>query len=119
MLETAQNDAVRWGHKVRVWVEQEPGSGGKESALISVKELARFGVRLDKPTIAKEVRARPFAAQVEAGNVRLVRAPWNARFIEELVGFPNGEHDDQVDAVSGAFNKLVGVGHGSFSISIA
>ena len=31
---------------------------------------------------------------------------WNKDFIEELRNFPNGAHDDQVDAGSDAFNEL-------------
>ena len=42
----------------------------------------------------------------EAGNVRLVRAAWNGPYIEELAAFPNHRYKDQVDASSGAFNKL-------------
>lgn len=94
------------GQAVAVWLEQEPGSGGKESAEASVRRLAGFTARAEPVTGAKEVRAAPFAAQCEAGNVRLVRGAWNAAFIDELATFPAGAHDDQVDAVAGAFNKL-------------
>lgn len=102
MLQTAQLD----GPQVAIWLEQEPGSGGKESAELSVRQLAGFGVRAEPVTGDKLVRAQPLAAQCEAGNVRLVRGAWNAAYIDELCVFPNGEHDDQVDASSGAFNKL-------------
>mgnify|MGYP000040799472 CR=1 FL=1 len=54
----------------------------------------------------KETRARPFRSQVEAGNVYLVRGPWNEAFLAELEAFPNAVHDDQVDATSCAFNDL-------------
>jgi predicted phage terminase large subunit-like protein len=30
----------------------------------------------------------------------MVKAPWNADFINELQRFPSGKHDDQIDAVS-------------------
>lgn len=94
------------GHGVAIWVEQEPGSGGKESAEVSVRNLAGFNVHAEPVTGAKEVRAAPFAAQCEAGNVRLVRGEWCSTFIDELTSFPSGAHDDQVDAVAGAFAKL-------------
>jgi predicted phage terminase large subunit-like protein len=58
-------------------------------------------------TGSKEVRADPLASQAEAGKVRLVKAGWNQEFIEELVSFPRGKNDDQVDGASGAFGKLV------------
>jgi predicted phage terminase large subunit-like protein len=103
--QTAQLD--RQGHgRVTIWVEQEPGSSGKESAEATVRNLAGFDVHVERPTGDKAVRADPFAAQCEAGNVRLVRGAWNGDYIEELTGFPNAAHDDQVDASSGAFNRL-------------
>lgn len=94
------------GRGVEVWLEQEPGSGGKESAESSIRNLAGFTVHAETVSGSKEVRAGPLAAQCEAGNVRLVQGGWCARFIEELISFPSGAHDDQVDAAAGAFNKL-------------
>jgi phage terminase large subunit-like protein len=35
--------------------------------------------------------------------VRVVRGDWNKDFLDELQNFPNGQHDDQVDAVSVAW----------------
>jgi predicted phage terminase large subunit-like protein len=106
MLRTAQADAAKYGNAVSQWVEQEPGSSGKESAEATVRQLAGFPVYAEPSTGSKEVRAEPFAAQAEAGNVRLVRGPWNGEYIEELCSFPNGRNDDQVDGSSGAFNHL-------------
>jgi predicted phage terminase large subunit-like protein len=51
-------------------------------------------------------RADPLAAQWQAGNVKLVRGAWNKAYLDEMEAFPAGSHDDQVDASSGAFNKL-------------
>lgn len=95
------------GHGTVIWVEQEGGSSGKESAQISIRELAGYPVYPDSPSGGKEVRALPFAAQCEAGNVRLVKGAWNAAYVDELTLFPSGKYDDQVDASSGAFNKLM------------
>ena len=61
----------------KVYLEQEPGSGGKESAEASVRMLAGYAAEADRVTGSKETRADPFAAQWQAGNVRLVAAPWN------------------------------------------
>ncbi len=104
--QTAERDALRYHHAVQTWVKQEPGSGGKDSALAAVRLLAGYSIRADRVTGGKEVRADPLAAQAEAGNVRLVRGAWNGDFLDELCAFPNGTHDDCVDAASGAFNKL-------------
>lgn len=106
MLQVTQDDARTYANRVQTWVEQEPGSGGKESAEASVKLLAGHSVRYERSTGDKTTRADPFAAQCEAGNVRMLKAPWNAAYLDELCSFPVGKHDDQVDASSGAFNKL-------------
>lgn len=94
------------GRNVQIWVEQEPGSGGKESAENTIRNLSGFSIRADKVTGSKEVRADPFSAQCEAGNVSLLKADWNSGYIERLTAFPNGKYADDVDASSGAFNKL-------------
>lgn len=101
-----KDTATADGPHTIVYVEQEPGSGGKESAESTVKNLAGFVVKIDKVTGDKVSRARPYAAQTEIGNVYLLRGAWNAAFIDEHQIFPNGDHDDMVDGGSGSFNKL-------------
>jgi predicted phage terminase large subunit-like protein len=96
------------GRRVKQIGEQEPGSGGKESAENFIRLLAGFPVTTEKSTANKEVRADPFSSQVNAGNVKLLRGDWNKAFIEELRQFPNGKHDDQVDGGSLSFNELNG-----------
>jgi hypothetical protein len=39
--------------------------------------------------------------------VKLVEGQWNRALIDELCAFPNGAHDDQVDAASAAFRSLL------------
>ena len=102
ILNTAHMD----GKDVHVHVEQEPGSGGKESADSTIRKLAGFSVYADRATGSKDVRLTPFAAQLEGGNVYLVRAAWNRDYIDELCAIPNSSIRDQADASAGAFNKL-------------
>lgn len=104
--QTAATDVEEYGNVVQVWLEQEPAGSGKESAEISIKDLAGYLVHSEPVTGDKVVRAGPFAVQAEAGNVRLVKGMWNAEYLEEIELFPRGEFMDQVDASSGAFNKL-------------
>jgi predicted phage terminase large subunit-like protein len=97
------------GYGVMIGIEQEPGSGGKESAENTIRNLAGWRVFIDKPSGAgssKELRADPASVQVNNGNVYLKRADWNIDFISELSFFPYSKYKDQVDAFSGAFNKL-------------
>jgi predicted phage terminase large subunit-like protein len=90
---------------VETWVEQEPGSGGKESAEATVRNLVGYKAYADRVTGKKEDRADPYSGQVQAGNVYLVKATWNKEFINEHEMYPNGRLKDQVDAAGGAFNK--------------
>lgn len=106
ILQTAHLDMAKWGAKVEQWVEQEPGSGGKESAEATLRNLAGFRAYSDRVTGDKVLRAEPYAAQAEAGNVNVLRAAWTPGYLAELGGFPTGTYKDQVDASSGAFNKL-------------
>jgi predicted phage terminase large subunit-like protein len=107
ILQTAQLDAITYGdHAVQQVLEQEGGSAGKSDALASIQALAGHRVAAEHPTGSKEVRAQPLANQAEAGNVYLVAGPWNKAFLDELEAFPQGKNDDQVDAASGAFNRV-------------
>lgn len=94
------------GKSVAVWHEQEPGSGGKESAENTTKSLVGYSVFADKVTGDKVIRAEPLAAQCEAANVKIKKADWNYGYLERLTAFPAGTYKDDVDASSGAFNKL-------------
>lgn len=94
-----------WGG-VRIYVEQEPGSGGVDSVQSSIRQLAGHIVHADKVSGDKRTRAEPFAAQCEARNVFIVEGAWNRDYIDEIVAFPEGKYVDMVDASSGAFNQL-------------
>lgn len=81
------------------------GVGGFEGLVDEVKEMLRGKniVTMNKPTTDKFTRALAWIAILEAGDLYLVEGPWNTDFTDELVAFPNGEHDDQVDTVSALF----------------
>lgn len=102
MRETAEAD----GTGVRGYIEQEPGSGGKDSALATIRNLEGYPYEADRPTGDKEYRADPLAAQVNAGNVWMMKAPWNKALLDEMRLFPFGKYMDQVDSLSGGFSKL-------------
>lgn len=95
---------------VKTYVEQEPGSGGKESAESTIMNLRGHRVAADKVTGKKEIRCEPYAAQVQAGNVNLIKGPWNKPFLDEHEEWPNGKYKDQVDAAGGAFLKMTVTG---------
>ena len=69
--------------------------------------LQGFYIQEVKEIKDKLSRAVPFAARVEAKDVFLVDAPWNAAFINEAAEFPGSRHDDQVDSGSNAYSIIV------------
>jgi predicted phage terminase large subunit-like protein len=96
------------GARIRVRSQRDPGSAGVAEAENFVRMLKGFDVATITMTKKKLSRAKPVSAQVENGNVFVLRAPWNEDFFSELEGFPDVGHDDIVDALSGAFNELSG-----------
>ena len=94
------------GQRVSVFYETEPGSGGKESAEATTRNLAGFMAKGDRPKGDKVYRADPYSVQVNDGNISLLRGDWNYEFIEEHRHFPFSTYKDQVDAAAGAFAKL-------------
>lgn len=102
IVATAQLD----GSTVAIGLPEDPGQAGKAQIAYLAGRLAGFRLYTSRETGAKQTRAMPFASQVEAGNVAIVRAAWNHAFLEELRDFPIGRKDDQVDATVRAFGTL-------------
>jgi predicted phage terminase large subunit-like protein len=53
----------------------------------------------------KEARIQTSAPKIESGKVILVEGSWNDDFINQLIGFPNREHDEYVDLIGYACDK--------------
>ena len=108
LLRTAKRDGIGVG----VFIEEEGGSSGKFAGAQFMRLLAGYNIHTRRPTGSKGQRALPVAAQVEKGNVLIVQGRWNQAFLDELLSFdPDAKpspsiHDDQVDALSGAFQEL-------------
>lgn len=97
------------GKKVHVWVEQEPGSGGKESAENTVRNLQGYTCKIEKVTGDKVTRAEPLSCQVEIGNFYVVEGDYlhgQEGAMQQFRMFPNGKLKDMIDATGGAYNKL-------------
>lgn len=97
-----------------VGIEHDPGQAGDYEAQDYVRHLSGFEVKLNKVNEDKITRAKPYSAQCENGNVKLLRGPWNKLFIDEHAGFPDLNLKDQVDSASGAF-RLLNDGVGTLS----
>lgn len=95
------------GDNVVIRMEEEGGASGKSLVSHYARNiLPGQDFRGRKPSGDKIARAMPLAAAAEAGNVALVKASWNKDLLDELERFPNGDHDDQVDAIAGAIAEL-------------
>lgn len=101
------NTASQDGQGVVIDIPQDPGQAGKAQVRYLGSKLAGYVVHFGSETGSKFQRAEPFAAQAEAGNVKIVKGAWNEAYLDELEVFPNGAFKDQVDATSRAFSRLI------------
>ena len=78
-------------------------------AVIQLLKSKITGLIAVNPEGGKEARANAITPQVESGNVYLPDPqthPWVLDLIEECASFPNGAHDDQVDAMTQALIRM-------------
>ena len=107
LVEVAKRD----GPYVPIYVEQEPGAGGKNQVAEIVDYIQHvlgpsYRVYGHRPEGDKVMRANVWFAEAAEGKVKLVRGEWNKPFLEQLSVFPIGRHDDRIDSVSGARHCL-------------
>lgn len=98
--------AAKWPQAVLKLVEDKANG----PAVIAMLGRKVPGIVPVEPDGGKEVRAAAVSPLVEAGNVWLPAselAPWADAVIEQAAGFPTAAHDDDVDALSQALNRLV------------
>jgi predicted phage terminase large subunit-like protein len=100
------NTASQDGREVEISLPQDPGQAGKAQVATLIKMLSSFTARATPETGDKETRFGPFSAQCEAGNVDVLRGPWNEEWFMELEAFPEAAHDDDADSTARAFNTL-------------
>lgn len=113
-----QNTAAFDGNMCKISLPQDPGQAGKTQVLYLTRSLQGYRVVSSAESGNKVTRAEPFAAQVNIGNVYMLRGVWNQALINEMRMFPNGKNDDQIDALSRCFEQLLTGGMG-FKISNA
>lgn len=98
------------GKKVKIRILHDPGQAGNYQVDNLVRQLRAYNIKGVRVTKDKITTAGAVSAQAERGNIRLVRGSWNDAFLHELENFPEGDHDDQVDALSNAYNHMVDSG---------
>ena len=99
-------DCARFdGADVELWIE---AVGGYKDAQHYIGERLYHTQRVHvfTPQDSKDVRATYVERKIEFNQVFMLDAPWNRAFIEEMRTFPNGRHDDQVDAFVLAVDAL-------------
>lgn len=102
IVQNAQIDGV----SVPIRLEAEKAGIVQLQFLLRDPRMHRYVIDAKPPEGDKYTRAAPSAARVNAGRVLMVRGAWNRAFVDELAVFPMGAHDDQVDALSGAYDML-------------
>lgn len=100
------NTAIEDGVETRISLPKDPGQAGVAQIEDLTALLAGFNVKAEAQSGSKEMRAEPFAAQMENGHICVVQDVWTKAFIEEARFFPKGRYMDQIDAASSAFNML-------------
>jgi predicted phage terminase large subunit-like protein len=103
--EAVRSLSVRWPKATAKLVEDKANG----PAVIQELRHQLEGLIEITPEGGKIARAHAVSPIIEAGNVYLphpATAPWVEAFMEEAAAFPNGRHDDQVDAMTQALNRL-------------
>lgn len=91
---------------VQIIVPEDP-SAGKSEASRFLRLLSGHSVKAKPPRKDKAVRANEFASQFNAGNVKMLRAPWNSGLLQRMDAFPTkGIPDDEIDALADAFSHF-------------
>lgn len=105
LLRTFPRIAHKDGKRTVIRVEQEPGSGSK--ILIDKfrrdEELKGYSIRSDKVNKSKKVRAFDLEGLAEDRRIKMVKAQWNEKIVDQLVAFTGeeGGEDDIVDTCTG------------------
>jgi predicted phage terminase large subunit-like protein len=104
--------AIDDGPQTIIYMEREPGSAGIHSIDHYKRKVIPPGwmFREDRVSGDKEARARPLSAACDKNLVKIAWSKksdlWYDPVMEQLETFPEGEHDDAVDALASAFNVL-------------
>jgi predicted phage terminase large subunit-like protein len=101
----AQN-ATLDGKSTRIRLEAEKAGIVQLDYLLRRSDMHGYTLDAKAPQGDKYTRAQPFASRVNAGKVKMVKGAWNRALLDELAVFPMGAHDDQVDALSGAYEMV-------------
>ena len=78
------------------------------SAIITMLRREMSGIIAVQPIGSKMARVQAVLGAIESGNVHVPKnRRFTADFVDECSSFPNAAHDDQVDCMSQALNRLI------------
>lgn len=104
--EVIRSTMLRDGPRVKQYFESAVGY--KDTYERLSRELAgKVSIVSVAPRGDKVARASILEPVFEAGKVRIVRASWTDDLVAELATFPNGAHDDKVDALVYSLFKIL------------
>ena len=98
---------AQFGYTLKVRWEIEPGSASTREARTFAQLVPWADARGIRSTGSKLERARPLAAQAEHGFVSVVNGEWVEMWLNHMHSQP-ADHDDMMDAATGAYSDLVG-----------
>jgi len=105
VIATAKQD----GPGVTILIQRDPGQAGIAQFERYERLLGAEGFRCEeyRPTGDKDLRIVSTASPIaQAGDMSLVRANWNAPFLDESGAFPNGKRDDMLDALASGLDFI-------------
>ncbi len=108
--ETTKHESI-FDTQYQLWKPMYQGVENKTFGLNIIQALKKKGrpIKALKADTDKVSRARTIQARYELGTVyHRLNAPWLGDFEDELLEFPNGAHDDQVDTASFAGIEIAG-----------
>lgn len=109
------------GYDVFQSLPQDPGQAGKYQVDDLLALFAGYDFEFSIESGDKVVRFRPFAAQAETRDlvhrkIKLLKAPWNEKYLDHISKFPMGRFKDIPDAQSRSYGGIVRRGGGFFLI---
>jgi phage terminase large subunit-like protein len=110
LKEMIRTTAMMDGVQVPIYIEQEPGSGGKNQ-VAEINGLLRplgFTVKPHNPKDDGDrvMAANTWFAEAAEGKWFMVRGTWNEKFLGQLDEFPEGNHDDRITSVTGGRHSI-------------
>ncbi|MBD3387600.1 MAG: phage terminase large subunit [Candidatus Altiarchaeales archaeon] len=109
LKETIVRTALSDGPQVKIGLEDVGAQRAVIDDVARDRRLANYVITARRPTGTKLARAMPWVSRTKLGNVKVVMGPWLDEFRSECASFRadmTHPHDDQVDAVSGAWHVL-------------